>query len=102
MKAKITKRAVDAAKPAKRDWFIWDTEVRGFGLKVTPAGNRVFSCRSMPVADQGCQMRRAIERQERTRTDLSGCQTGIQLALGFRLHPRRFMYRGFLDQYAHA
>ena len=42
MKAKITKRAVDAAKPAKRDWFIWDTEVRGFGLKVTPAGNRVY------------------------------------------------------------
>ncbi len=32
MKAKITKRAVDAAKPAKRDWFLWDTEVRGFGL----------------------------------------------------------------------
>ena len=42
MKAKITKRAVDAAKPAKRDWFLWDTDVKGFGLKVTPNGNRVY------------------------------------------------------------
>ena len=42
MKAKITKRTVDAAKPGERDNFIWDTEVKGFGLKVTPAGNRIF------------------------------------------------------------
>ena len=42
MKAKITKRTVDAAKPGKRDNFIWDTDVKGFGLKVTPAGNKVY------------------------------------------------------------
>lgn len=42
MKAKITKRAVDAAEPSDRDVFIWDTETRGFGLKVTPAGRRVY------------------------------------------------------------
>lgn len=42
MKAKITKRTVDATKPGKRDSFTWDTEVTGFGLKVTPAGNKVY------------------------------------------------------------
>ena len=42
MKAKITKRAVDAAAPGQRDAFLWDTELTGFGLKVSPAGNRVY------------------------------------------------------------
>ncbi len=39
---KITKRTVDALTPAERDVFLWDTELRGFGLKVTPAGARRF------------------------------------------------------------
>lgn len=42
MKAKLTKRTIDAAKRGDRDRFIWDTEVRGFGLKVTPTGDKVF------------------------------------------------------------
>lgn len=41
-KAAITKRTVDAAKPGERDQFIWDTDVAGFGLKVTPAGGKVY------------------------------------------------------------
>lgn len=39
---KITKTAVDAMAPGSRDAFLWDTEVRGFGLKVTKAGSRVY------------------------------------------------------------
>ncbi len=42
MKARITKRTVDAAKAGERDAFIWDAELKGFGLKVTPAGNRIY------------------------------------------------------------
>jgi len=42
VQAKITKRTVDAAKPRRRDTFIWDTETKGFGLKVTPAGNKIY------------------------------------------------------------
>ena len=38
----ITKRTVDAAKPGERDAFIWDDELAGFGLKVTPAGSKVY------------------------------------------------------------
>lgn len=38
----ITKRAVDAAQPADRDGFLWDRELKGFGLKVTPAGAKIY------------------------------------------------------------
>jgi len=34
---KISKRVVDAAQPnPDRDTFIWDTELKGFGLRITP------------------------------------------------------------------
>jgi Arm DNA-binding domain len=42
MLAKITKRTVDALKPGITDLFLWDTELKGFGLKVTPGGNKVY------------------------------------------------------------
>jgi integrase len=38
----ITKRTVDAAAPREKDAFLWDSELKGFGLKVTPAGARVY------------------------------------------------------------
>lgn len=38
----ITKRTVDAAEPAERDRFVWDSDLSGFGLKVTPAGGKVY------------------------------------------------------------
>ena len=40
--ANITKRTVDAATKGERDTFIWDDELAGFGLKVTPAGGKVY------------------------------------------------------------
>jgi integrase len=40
--ARITKRAVDAAKARKTDSYLWDEELSGFGLKVTPAGRKVY------------------------------------------------------------
>jgi integrase len=39
---KITKRTVDALRASAKAEFLWDDELRGFGLKVTPAGNKVF------------------------------------------------------------
>src|SRR5580704_3942472 len=43
MASKITKRLVDTAAPdAAKDAFWWDSELRGFGLKVTPAGVKVY------------------------------------------------------------
>ena len=42
MNRKITKRLVDAVQPGERDKFVWDRETKGFGLKVTPKGRRVY------------------------------------------------------------
>ena len=39
---KVTKRSVDALRAGPADQFLWDDELRGFGLKVTPAGRRVY------------------------------------------------------------
>jgi integrase len=38
----ISKRTVDQAKPSARDCFLWDSELKGFGLKVTPTGAKVY------------------------------------------------------------
>ena len=42
MKVKITKRTVENVVPSDRDVFLWDTELRGFGCKVTPKGARIY------------------------------------------------------------
>jgi integrase len=39
---KVTKRSVDALRAGPSDQFLWDDELRGFGLKLTPAGRRVY------------------------------------------------------------
>ena len=41
-KGRITKRTVDAAKAHTTDSYLWDRELTGFGLKVTPAGRKVY------------------------------------------------------------
>lgn len=39
---KLTKRTVDSLVPAVRDSFTWDSELPGFGCKVTPTGARIY------------------------------------------------------------
>lgn len=39
---RITKRAVDAAAPSSKKVFLWDDELRGFGLQVTPSGAKSY------------------------------------------------------------
>lgn len=41
--AKLTKRAVDGLEaPAAGQAFLWDSEMRGFGVRVTPTGLKTF------------------------------------------------------------
>ncbi len=42
MKAKITVRSVEGIQPEAKDVILWDTDVTGFGCKVTPAGKRTY------------------------------------------------------------
>jgi Arm DNA-binding domain len=41
-KVNLTKRIVDAAQPATKDYQIWDAKVRGFGVRVYPSGVKAF------------------------------------------------------------
>ena len=39
---KLTKRAIDALRPAAKDQLVWDDEVRGFGVRVKPSGVKSY------------------------------------------------------------
>lgn len=41
-RAKFTKGYVDKVRPAAKDDFHWDTDVKGFGLRITPKGKITF------------------------------------------------------------
>jgi integrase len=40
--ARINKRSVDAALAQTKDRYLWDDQLRGFGLKITPTGNKIY------------------------------------------------------------
>lgn len=40
--AKINKRNVDAAEVREKDYFVWDDELPGFGLRVFASGKRSY------------------------------------------------------------
>lgn len=39
---RITKRVVDAANPQEQEYFLWDDELRGFGVRVRPSGVKTY------------------------------------------------------------
>ena len=39
---KLTKRAVEGLETRDRDYFIWDSDMRGFGLRVYPSGKKTY------------------------------------------------------------
>jgi hypothetical protein len=40
---KLTKRLIDAAEIRAVEYFIWDNELPGFGLRMLPSGRKVYS-----------------------------------------------------------
>jgi integrase len=50
---KLSKRAIDALPcPADRDTIWWDEDLKGLGLKITPAGRRTFLVQYRPAGDR--------------------------------------------------
>lgn len=41
-KVKLTKAAFANAKPAEREYMLWDSRIAGFGLRVRPSGSKSF------------------------------------------------------------
>lgn len=65
-KAALSKRVVDEAAPGPTEYVIWDdggrATVKGFGLKVTPAGSKVYIYRYR-VASNGEALRNVAPRK---------------------------------------
>ena len=58
-RVKLTKRTVDAAAPAAAgDYFVWDTELAGFGLRVRASGRKVFVAQYRVNGGRGAKQRR--------------------------------------------
>src|SRR6185437_1836455 len=59
--AKLTKRVIDAIKPGDRRVIYYDSELKGFGLKVTPAGAKRWCVEYRPGArGRGVSKRRIV------------------------------------------
>ena len=43
--AKLTKRIVDTAQPEPERYVVWDSTLKGFGLRVEPSGTKTFLVR---------------------------------------------------------
>jgi len=39
---KITKRSVDATSAIDKEVFLWDDELKGFGLRAYPSGRKMY------------------------------------------------------------
>lgn len=39
---KLTKNVIDQHNPADKDYYIWDTEVKGFGCRIWPSGKKTY------------------------------------------------------------
>jgi integrase len=42
MTTKLTKAIIAAAEPRTKEYFVWDTELRSFGVRVQPTGRKTF------------------------------------------------------------
>src|SRR5271154_3513211 len=46
--AKLTKRTVDSAMPKRGRYILWDTELKGFALRVAESGTKTYILRYRP------------------------------------------------------
>lgn len=45
MTLKLTKSAIDRAQPKSADYFLWDGELKGFGIKIAKGGRKAYVCK---------------------------------------------------------
>ena len=39
---KLTKRTINALQPKAKDFFVWDSQITGFGVRVMPSGAKTY------------------------------------------------------------
>jgi integrase len=76
---KITKRHVDSLKPKKNDYFIWDDDLPGFGMRVWASGHKVYV---LQYRDAGNATRRLVIGEHGTYTpDQARAEAAAQRAM---------------------
>jgi hypothetical protein len=75
---KLTKPVVDALLTADRDVFVWDTELRGFGIRVKPSGVKTFLIQYRTA--QGTSRRMTIGRYGVLTVDQARKEARLKLA----------------------
>jgi len=45
MTGRLTKHAIDRAAPGEKDYFLWDGELKGFGIKIAKGGRKSYVCK---------------------------------------------------------
>ena len=48
----LTKSAIDTLPSSTKDVLWWDRELKGFALKITPAGRKIFLVQYRPAGDR--------------------------------------------------
>jgi integrase len=57
-KSKLTKTVVDSGLSRLTDYFIWDTELKGFGVKIAKGGRKTYVCQYRTKGGRGGECRR--------------------------------------------
>lgn len=60
MPIKLTKRVVDTAEPRKQRYAIYDSAIPGFGLRVSPSGEKSWIFEYRPGAGGRCQAKKRM------------------------------------------
>lgn len=45
MSRRLTKSGIDTAVPREKDYFLWDSELKGFGIKIAKGGRKSYVCK---------------------------------------------------------
>ncbi|MEO4042184.1 tyrosine-type recombinase/integrase [Hoeflea sp. CAU 1731] len=58
MPYKLAKSVVDRAHPGDRDYFLWDSDLKGFGIKISKGGRKTYVCKYRVGAGRSAPTRR--------------------------------------------
>lgn len=56
--AKLTKTIVDSAEQRARDYYLWDDQLKGFGVRITPTGRKSYLVRYRVGGGRSAQQRK--------------------------------------------
>jgi integrase len=105
---RLTKRAVDQAEPSSKPYFVWDGELRGFGVRIDPGGAKTFAVRYRPKGHGASAPKRFItigrygavtvdEARNRAKEILGAVATGADPAADFALRRAASTFKEIAD-----